>query len=176
MLRLRTPLSLLALVLAVALAPAAAHAAKITKASATVTDGNIRTMEITNTPTIYHGGLLVEFTEVGVPRGEVVYVITADATATYVCVNDGNNQPNAANKQGVGGPISYTQTIFSDGSGKVIAGIGVPPLGPGAFTCPPGHSVVLSDVSYTNIVLTDTTNGATFSIPGTYSLVLLPLN
>lgn len=176
MLRFRPYLLPLALVLAVSVAPAVAHAAKITKASGSVTDGNIRTMEITNTPTLYHGGLLVEFTEVGVPRGDVVYVITANATATYVCVNDGNNQPNASNKQGVGGPITHTQTIFSDGAGKVIAGIGVPPLGPGSFTCPPGHSVVLSEVSYSNVVLTDTTNGASYTLPGTFSLVLLPLN
>ena len=160
--------------LAVAVAPITAHAAKITKASATVTDGNIRTTE--PPPTLYHGGLLVEFNEIGVPgKTDVTYLVTADATATYACVNNGDNHPKAVNKQGVGGPVSATATFTSGSNGNVTGGIGVPPIGPGSFGCPPGQSAILSDVSYTNVVITDTTNGASFSIPGTFSLTLVPL-
>jgi hypothetical protein len=37
--------------------------------------------------------------------------------------------------------------------------------GPGSFTCPPGQTLVgPTNVSYTNIVLTDLTSGATISL------------
>jgi hypothetical protein len=164
----------LLMLLALAVLPAAAHAAKFTKASASTTDGNIRVTE--PPPTIYHGGLLVSFTEVGVPAvSPTTYLVTADATANYVCVNNGDNQPNADNKAGVGGPVSATATFTSSSNGQVIGGIGVPPLGPGAFSCPNGQTPSLSDVSYTNVVITDQTHGVSYNIPGTFSLVLIPL-
>jgi hypothetical protein len=163
------------LLLALAVLPSAAHAAKITKGTATVTDGNVRTLETSATQT-FHGGLLVTFLEVGVPANTPTnYLVTADCTATYVCVNSGDNVPNADNKSGVGGPVFASATLTSDGNGKVTGGIGVPPIGPGTFGCPTGQSVVLSEVSYTNVVIKDLTNGASFSIPGTFSLVLVPL-
>jgi hypothetical protein len=63
----------------------------------------------------------------------------------------------------------------SDGNGKVIGSIGVPPLNaPNGFTCVPGQSVVLADVSYTNVVITDTTNNVSYNIPGTFKLVFVP--
>jgi hypothetical protein len=163
----------LPLLLAIALLPAAAHAAKINKASATVTDGNIRASDV-GLQTIFHGGLLVQFQEVGVPGSNTVtnYLVTADCSATYACLNNGGNTPSATNKQGVQGPVSAAATFTSDGNGKVIGAIGVPPLNaPNGFTCVPGQSVVLADVSYTNVVITDTTNGVSATIPGTFTLV-----
>src|SRR5262245_50813434 len=98
----------LPLLLAIALLPTAAHAAKITKVSATVTDGNIRAADVAALQT-FHGGLLVSFTEVGIgPLTSVSYTVTADASATYACVNNGGQTPDAANKQGFGGPVSVT--------------------------------------------------------------------
>ena len=166
----------LPLLLALVMLPAAAHAAKINKASATVTDGNIRASDVA-AQAIFHGGLLVQFQEVGVPGSNVAtnYVVTAACSATYACVNNGGNTPNATNKQGVQGPVSALATFTSDGNGKVIGSIGVPPLNaPNGFTCVPGQSVVLADVSYTNVVITDTTNGVSASIPGTFTLVFVP--
>ena len=161
------------LLLALAVVPAVAHAAKITKASATVTDGNIRAADVQTTT--FHGGLLVTFLEVGVPANTpTTYLVTADCTATYGCINGGTNHPSAANKEGVGGPVSATAVISSDGNGKVSGAVGVPPIGPGAFGCPPGQFVGLIQVSYTNVVITDQTNGVSFSLPGTFSLVLVP--
>jgi hypothetical protein len=34
-----------------------------------------------------------------------------------------------------------------------------------SFTCPPGQTRVLAAVTYTNIVLTDTTNGVSTDVP-----------
>ena len=57
----------------------------------------------------------------------------------------------------------------------MIGSIGVPPLNaPNGFTCVPGQSVVLADVSYTNVVITDTTNNVSYNIPGTFKLVFVP--
>jgi hypothetical protein len=165
--------SLPLLLLALALLPTVAHAAKINKASATVTDGNIRAADVAALQT-FHGGLLVSFQEVGVPGSNVAtnYQVTASCSATYACLNNGGNTPNATNKQGVQGPVSAAATFTSDGNGKVIGSIGVPPLNaPNGFTCVPGQSVVLADVTYTNVVITDTTNGVSYTIPGSFSLV-----
>jgi hypothetical protein len=47
--------------------------------------------------------------------------------------------------------------------------IAVDPLGPGSFSCPPGQTVTLQTITYSNVVLTDTTNGVTYELPGTFS-------
>jgi len=166
----------LPLLLALALLPTVAHAGgKITKVSATVTDGNIRAADVAALQT-FHGGLLVSFTEVGLGATQsVTYLVTADASATYACVNNGSNTPNAANKQGFGGPVSVTATFAADKNGKIVGSIGVPPLSSGAFGCPPGQHVELADVSYTNVVITDTTNNVSYSLAGTFSLVFFPI-
>ena len=165
----------LPLLLALALLPTVAHAGgKITKASAGVTDGNIRAADVAAQQT-FHGGLLVSFTEVGLgTTTSVNYLVTADASATYACINNGSNIPNAANKQGFGGPVSITAAFTADKTGKIVGAIGVPPLSAGSFGCPPGQHVELADVSYTNVVITDTTNNVSYNIPGTFGLVFFP--
>src|SRR5436190_16990801 len=81
----------LPLLLAIALLPSVAHAANFRKASATVTDGNIRASEVA-AQAIFHGGLLVEFLEVGVPGSNTAtnYTVNADCNANYGCVNNGD--------------------------------------------------------------------------------------
>jgi hypothetical protein len=41
------------------------------------------------------------------------------------------------------------------------------PLSAGGFTCPSGQRLVLASVSYSNIVLTDTTNGVSTNLGNT---------
>lgn len=88
----------------------------------------------------------------------VSYTLTADATATYVCVNGGGNCPNAANKITVNGPVSTSGTFASGKNGSISACLTLEPIDAGAFECPGGQTLTLSSVSFSNVRLTDTTN------------------
>ncbi len=63
------------------------------------------------------------------------------------------------------GPLTSPNTGFNpiNGRVKVTNGISVGPL-PSSLTCPSGQTFVLACVSYTDITLTDTTNGVTANI------------
>jgi len=151
-------------------APAAFAAEKFIVVNANVTDGALRAIDATSSAQPIHGGLFVTFKEVGLSSNAgTTYLVTADATATYGCINGGSNHPRAANKQTISGPVSGSATFTSSGNGTISGAIAVAPLGPGGFSCPPGQIVELVEVSYTNVVITDTTNGVSYSLPGTFS-------
>jgi len=124
------------------------------------------------------GTLSVSFKEAGLGDNQLIdYRATADAAATYVCVNNGGGHPRAANKTTVSGPVSKTGTFNSGKNGNVTASLTLsppPPPAPDAFSCPSGQTLQLALVSYSNVAITDTTNGITESIPGTTSGCLLP--
>jgi hypothetical protein len=76
-------------------------------------------------------------------------------------------------KTTVAGPVSATGTFNSGKNGQVTASLTVNPP-PSDISCPPGQSLELASVSYTNITLTDTTNGVMISVPDVNSGCLLP--
>jgi hypothetical protein len=121
------------------------------------------------------GTLTVKFKEAGLGTNQnITYTLTADATATYVCVNKGGGNPSASNKTEVSGPVSATGTFSSGKNGNVTASLTVSPP-KSTLSCPNGQSLELAQVSYTNVSLTDTTNQVSASIPGTFnSGCLLP--
>jgi hypothetical protein len=112
------------------------------------------------------GGLVVSWDEAGVGQQQVNYLLNvATATATYACINTGGNHPKAANKETVSGALNLPLGPFSPINGRVIASS--PPVGPisaGAFTCPSGQTLVLAQVTYSGITLTDTTNNVTTGV------------
>ena len=58
------------------------------------------------------GSLTVSFKEAGLGTNQNIdYALTADATATYVCVNRGGANPSAQNKTTVSGPVTATGTF-----------------------------------------------------------------
>jgi hypothetical protein len=120
--------------------------------------------------------LVVSFKEAGLGTNQLItYEANADATATYVCVNRGGGNPSASNKTAVSGPVSATGTFNSGKNGQVTASLTLNPPSAGGFTCPPGQSREIAQVTYTNVSITDTTNGVTESIPGTFATgCLLP--
>jgi hypothetical protein len=122
------------------------------------------------------GTLTVSFKEAGLGTNQLItYVASADATATYVCVNRGGGNPSASNKTTVSGPVSATGTFSSGKNGQVTASLTLNPPGPGGFSCPPGQSLEIAQVVYTNVSVTDTTNGITEAVPGTFDTgCLLP--
>jgi hypothetical protein len=120
--------------------------------------------------------LTVSFKEAGLGDNQLItYVASADSTATYVCVNRGGANPSAQNKTTVSGPVSATGTFSSGKNGQVTASLTLNPPSAGSFSCPPGQRIDIAEVSYTNVVITDTTNNVMESIPGTFSTgCLLP--
>ena len=121
--------------------------------------------------------LIVSWKEAGLGTNTLTsYTTTADATATFVCVNGGNKNPSAANKTTVNGPVSASGTFPSGKNGNVTASLTLTPPGPGTFSCPSGQKLETAQVTYTNVTLTDTTNHIQAPLnPGPYSTgCLLP--
>jgi hypothetical protein len=120
------------------------------------------------------GSLTVKFKEAGLGTNQnITYELTADATATYVCVNNGGANPSAKNKTTVAGPVSATGTFNSGKNGNVTASLTVSPP-PSDITCPSGQTLKLASVSYTGVTLTDLTNGPSVSLGDFSSGCLLP--
>jgi hypothetical protein len=117
------------------------------------------------------GQLVCAFKEVGLGNTVTSADIScsADATAVYQCFNNGGKHPKAGNKETVGGPVSSSGT-FPVRNGQTTGSLTVSPPGPGDFSCPPGQTLFLQSVSYTNIVLSG--EGATANVPGSLSKTL----
>jgi hypothetical protein len=115
-----------------------------------------------------NGALTVAFDERGLGNADVSYTLTASGTAVYACINGGGNHPQSTNKMGPS-PISASLTNVKVKNGRVVSSITVEPPGPGSFSCPSGQSSVLACVSYTDVLLTDTTNNLEVVPTGTTS-------
>src|SRR5215469_5218976 len=115
--------------------------------------------------------LVVSFKEAGLGTNQLInYTAAADATATVVCVNNGGANPSASNKTTASG------TFNSGKNGNVTASLTLmPPSPPSTFSCPKGQHEATAEVTSTNVSITDTTNGITEPIPGTFTTgCLLP--
>jgi hypothetical protein len=109
------------------------------------------------------GALSVTWDEAGVGNQQVNYTLTADATALYACINNGGHNPKASNKREFQGTVSAEGT-FDPTNGRVHGSFTAGPLTEPSFTCPSGQTRVLAQVTYTNIVLTDTTNNVSTDV------------
>lgn len=121
-----------------------------------------------------NGSLTVNFKEAGLGTNQNInYALTANATATYVCVNKGGANPSAQNKTTVAGPVSATGTFNSGKNGNVTASLTVSPP-PSDISCPKGQSLELAQVTYTNVTIADLTNNIVVSLGTIDSGCLLP--
>jgi hypothetical protein len=120
--------------------------------------------------------LVVSFKEAGLGDNvTITETASATATATYVCVNRGGGNPSAANKTTITAPVSASGEFTSGKNDQITGTLTLSPPGPGSFTCPTGQSRELASVTYTNVAITDTTNGITQPIAGTFTTgCLLP--
>jgi hypothetical protein len=98
---------------------------------------------------------------------------SADATATYACMNKGQNCPNAANKVDVSGTVTAQGTFTSGKNGSIRGSLTVEPP-PTSLTCPGGQKLVLARVSYTNVSLSAPGAGACNSSPTTFAANFFP--
>lgn len=110
------------------------------------------------------GALVASWDERGLGNDNVNYTLTADAEAVYACINRGGNHPEAANKETFNAEVSANGS-FEPRNGRIQESLTAGPPSAGSFTCPGGQRLVLASVAYTNIVLTDTTNGVTATLP-----------
>src|SRR4026209_1232021 len=111
-----------------------------------------------------NGELVVTFDERGLGNENVAYTISADADATYACINNRGKNPSAANKRSVEASVE-ADASFEPRNGRVAGRITAGPPSAGTFSCPGGQHLELLSVSYTNIVLTDETNDVSTSVP-----------
>jgi len=92
-------------------------------------------------------------------------------------VNGGGNCPNAANKVTVSGSVTAAGTFASGKNGQITACLTLEapePPDPGKFSRPGGQTLTLSEISFSNITITDTTNSVTkTATPSATSATLL---
>jgi len=107
--------------------------------------------------------LTVSGKEAGLGNESQVHIVVS---ATALCINGGGKHPQAANKETVNAEVSAAGS-FEVKNGRVMASLTAGPPSAGDFSCPGGQRLVFASVTYTNIWLTDTTNGVSTSIPDT---------
>ena len=76
------------------------------------------------------GALVVNFDERGLGNENVDYTLTADASATYACINRGGNHPEAANKETFNADVSASGS-FEVKNGRVVASHSARPISAG---------------------------------------------
>ena len=104
--------------------------------------------------------VIVKWTEIGLGLTDSVqYVASASAAARYQCVNRGNNCPAASNKEDVISDVSVAGTFAVD-NGRITGTLTIP-APDSTLECPGGQVVAVASVVFTNITLTDATNGVT---------------
>jgi hypothetical protein len=122
-----------------------------------------------------NGNLIVSWEEAGLGFTNIDYSLTADVTAQFFCRTKSGSIPNANNKHVVNTPTS-TNGSFEPKNGKVTASLTlVAPPAPvnEPPTCGSGQSLDLQSITYTNVVLTDTSNNVSINVTrGTFSLTL----
>lgn len=111
------------------------------------------------------GALVVSFSEAGLGDNvTALYEVTTEATATYQCYNNGNNQPQGQPYQLSAQPLSGSGTFTSGKNGRIngtLDPIGPPDPAPAeaALKCVSGGNkkLCLANVSYSSTWLFDRT-------------------
>ena len=103
----------------------------------------------------------------------ITVTASADATATYGCLNNGQQCPNAANKVEVQTDVSASGTFTSGKNGSIRQSLTVDPPDT-TLRCPGGQTLVLVSVSYTNVTLTAPPAGVCNTSPGNFAANFFP--
>jgi hypothetical protein len=133
--------------------------------------GNAHFMKNATTATRSGNDLVVNFKETGLESGSIETItVSANATTTYSCVNGGGKVPSDAKKTKSTTPVSESGTFSADKNGNVRGSLTLSP--PSAadvgLTCPSGQRATLISVSYSNVKITDSSSGASFTFSGTF--------
>jgi hypothetical protein len=116
--------------------------------------------------------LVCKFKEAGLASGSVETVsCNANETVTYECVNGGGKNPSASNKKTFATTATKTGQFSADRNGNIVGSLALTPASASSlgFSCPPGQTVTLVSVSYSNVSVVDSTSGASIAVPGTFT-------
>lgn len=137
---------------------------------ASAASGNPHFIKNGTSGSVSSAGLTVSFKEAGLSSGSSETVVTSGTVlTTYECVNGGGKNPSASNKRTYSTTESTSGVFTADKNGNIIGSetLGVPSADSLGFSCPPGQTVTLAGVSYSNVSITDSTSGASVNLPGT---------
>ena len=110
--------------------------------------------------------LVVSWKEAGLGVSAIDYTASATATRVDSCVNNGQNIPADPKKTTSVADVAATGT-FNPKNGQVTASLTLSPP-TSTLSCPKGQTATLISLSYTNVRITDDTNGIFKDIPGTF--------
>ncbi|WP_353809491.1 hypothetical protein [Agromyces sp. SYSU T00194] len=115
--------------------------------------------------------LVVQFKEAGLESGAVETVVaSAFLSATYSCVNGGNNVPSDPKKTTIDSQVSASGVFPASQNGQIVGSLTITPVpADQALDCPPGQTATLFSVVYSNVTVEDTTSGAFIALKGTFS-------
>ena len=112
------------------------------------------------TATLIGGDLVVSWKEGGLGDNQnIAYTASAYVTATYVCMTQGGACISGSNQLTVEGAVTAVGTFASGKNGSLTGSLTLEPPVPTDFSC--NGTLMLSEVSYANIQITDTTNNIT---------------
>jgi len=116
--------------------------------------------------------VVCKFKEAGLSSGSVE-TVTCSATESiaYECVNGGGKNPSASNKKTFATTASKTGQFTADKNGNIVGTLTLTPASAASlgFSCPPGQTVTLVSVSYSNVRVVDGTSGASIAHAGTFT-------
>ena len=115
--------------------------------------------------------LVVKFKETGLASGATETVTaTANLTGTYQCINNGGKNPNDPKKTTIDTQVSASGTFTANKNGNITGSLTLtPPSAASVLDCPSGQRATLTQVTYTNVAISDATSGAFLAIPGSFS-------
>ena len=106
--------------------------------------------------------LVANFKETGLASGATETItLAATVDTTYECVTGGSTNPAAANKKTFRTTESTSGEFTADKNGNIVGDLTLtaPTAEELGFTCPPGQTVTLVSVKYTDVTLTDADTG-----------------
>jgi hypothetical protein len=141
---------------------------------ATAASGNPHFIKNATSATLSGSSLVVNFKEAGLSAGSTETItVTADASTTYECVNNGGKNPSASNKTTTRSRLSTSGNFPVDRSGNITGSLTLTPPSASAlgFSCPPGQTVTFVSVTYTNVTLTSSPSGASFTFSRSFTYI-----
>jgi hypothetical protein len=111
--------------------------------------------------------LVVSFKEAGLGNNQTVTIqASADFTRTDSCVNKGGKVPSDPKKTVTQGTTSKSGSFTSDKNGNINGSLTLTTST--TLQCPPGQRATLLSLSFSNVRVSDLTNGVSRSISGTF--------
>lgn len=113
----------------------------------------------------------VDFKEAGLESGATETVVaSADLSATYSCVNGGNNVPSDPKKTTIDSRVSESGEFTATKNGNIVGSLTLSPTPADvALDCPNGQTATLFSVVWSNVTIEDLDSGAFLALKGTFS-------